>query len=291
MEKLTKKKLIQDLKAIGIKRGYNLLISSALSQVGWIEGGASTVLESLREVVGEEGGIFGNSFTPLYKLPLNHEDSKKIFDKETPAYSGFLINLMLKMPESIRSRHPSCSNVGIGPFAWEILKDHDALKPAYEPAHKLAENGNGWMLKLGTYAISPGVTTVHVAQNLLGFRNNAMGRFGVNYRSDDGSVKLFVKNYAGGCNFGFGKFYSLYKKNGALLEGNIGNAHCALLNLKKTLEVDLQVLKEDPTFFLCDNPLCYSCRVSWDFSPESRIAFKLKYLFTKAIPATKKYFK
>lgn len=291
MKHITGKRLVSDLKALGLKKGTNLLVCSAISEVGWIEDGIITVLDSLREVLGEKGGIFGNAFTKLYKLPLSEADSRNIFDVDTPSYSGSLINLMLNQPDALRSRHPACSNVGIGRDAPEILGQHDASSPAYDPIHRLSQIGNGWMLKLGTTYITPGATTVHVAQNLLGFRNNAFGKFGVKYRDADGSIKLFVKNYAGDCSQGFWKFYEHYKKEGALLEGRVGNAQCILMNLTKTIEVELRILKENPAFFFCDNPLCYSCRVSWDFSPESRVSFKMKHLAAKYFPFLKKLYR
>ena len=283
MKRITKKRLIDDLRALGLKKGTNLLVSSAISKVGWIDNGIITVLDSLREILGEKGGIFGNAFTRLHRLPLSAKNSRKVFDVDTPAYSGCLINLMLKQPDAMRSRHPGCSVVGIGRDAPAILDQHDAWSPAYKPALRLAETGNGWMLKLGSTYITPGATTVHVVQDLLGFKNSTIGKLGVNYRAADGSIKLFVKNYAGGCSLGFWKFYEHYKKEGALLEGKVGNAHCVLMNLQKTLETDLRILKEDPAFFFCDNPLCYSCRVSWDHSTTPLAAYILRRLTAQVI--------
>jgi len=290
VESITKKRLVKDLREIGVRSGCNLLVSSAISKVGWIEGGVNTVLESLFDAVGKEGSIFGNAFTRLYKLPLNKDDARKAFAVDTPAYSGSLINLMLKHPDSVRSSHPSCSVVGIGPNSHNILDNHNTTKPAYDAIHSLAKDEIGWMLKLGTAKVSPGSTTVHVAKDLLGFKNNSIGKLGVSYLDEDGTTKLYVKNYAGGCSQGFWKFYEHYRDGDALLEGKVGNADSILMNLKKTLEIDLKVLKKDPTFFFCDDPLCYSCRVSWSFSPESRITFKLKYLLTKQFPTTKRFF-
>jgi hypothetical protein len=56
-----------------------------------------------------------------------------------------------------------------------------------------------------------------------------------------------------------------------------------LANFKKTLEVDLQILKEDPEFFFCDDPMCYACRVSWEHSRTPLVVFAFRRLLAKLV--------
>ena len=66
---------------------------------------------------------------------------------------------------------------------------------------------------------------------------------------------------------GFNNFIPLYREAGGILaEGKVGNADSKITDMKKTLEVELEVLKKDPTFFFCDNPGCRPCRIGWEFS-------------------------
>lgn len=280
---IDKAHLVADFLKLGVQEGDSLVITAAISKIGRVEGGTQTVLDSLLSAVGHEGSIFGLSFTQLYKLPLNRVNTKKVFDLNTSTYTGSLNNTMIQHPKAKRSRHPSCSVVGIGPCASEILPAHNIFSMAYDPVYKLAQYKNSKMLLLGTIDNCPGVTTVHVAQNLLGMKNRTTGKYGVNYLDEDGNTKLYVNNYVGGCSRGFWKFYDHYRQAGATSEGKVGNAHCMLANLKKTLEIDMEILKKDPGFFFCNNPLCYICRVTWEHSRTPLIVFALRRLAAKLI--------
>jgi len=258
-----------DLHRLGIEPGDSILVMSAISEIGWVEGGAKAVLDALLAAVGPQGSVFGLSFTRLYELPLSRSDAKNVFTRDSPAWTGSLSNLMLKHPQSVRSLHPSISFVGIGPRASDILPKHDVSSLGYYPAYELAQHDNSKMLLLGTMEKCPGLATVHVAQNLLGLKNDAIGRYGVYYVDRDGEARLYVCNYVGGCSRGFHRFYDHYRRAGAVSEGRVGNARCMLAKLRTTLSVDLEILERDPKFFFCQRPLCYSCMVSWDHSPFS----------------------
>lgn len=54
---VTKGMLINDLKGIGIKTGMTLIVHSSLSKIGFVSGGAQTVVQALKEVLGEEGTL------------------------------------------------------------------------------------------------------------------------------------------------------------------------------------------------------------------------------------------
>ncbi|MBN1796890.1 MAG: AAC(3) family N-acetyltransferase [Sedimentisphaerales bacterium] len=275
---VNKTRLMEDLKRLGIKRGDNVVARVALSKIGLVEGGPQTVIDSLIDTVGPEGSIFALSFTLIYKLPLSEKNKQMIFKPDSPTYTGAFNTCMLKQPKAIRSRHPNCSFVGIGPIAEEILSKHGPDSPSFDPVHKLARYDNSEMLLLGTVDQSPGITTVHVAQNILDFKNKFAGRYGVNYRDTDGTVKCYVRNDVGGCSMGFYKFYEYYRKENAVSEGTVGAAKSMLANLKKTLEIDLRILKQNPKFFFCDNPSCISCRINWEFSDGSLLSVKYHQL-------------
>lgn len=54
---LTKTKLIDELRAIGVKAGMNLLVHSSLKRVGPVDGGAETIVDALRDVLGPGGTL------------------------------------------------------------------------------------------------------------------------------------------------------------------------------------------------------------------------------------------
>ena len=280
---INKQRLIEDLLELGVQNGDNLVLTVALSEIGRIDGGVEALINALISAVGPEGSIFGLSFTPLYRLPLSKRNAKRVFSIKTIPYTGTFNKAMVKDSRSIRSSHPSCSFVGIGSMATKILLDHTASSMDFDPVLKLSYYENSKMLLLGTIEKCPGVTTVHVAQNILNFKNRMIGHYGVNYlaqRGDD-KIKLYIREHVGGCSKGFWKFYEHYQKVGALSEGKVGNAISMLASLKKTLSVDLAILKDNPSFFFCDNSLCYECRVGWQHSKTPFIIYAFRKLLAK----------
>ena len=67
------KKALTDL---GLKEGMILEVHSSLSSFGELEGGAETVIESLKEIVTEEGSIFMPALRLSKEMDLTEEDIK-----------------------------------------------------------------------------------------------------------------------------------------------------------------------------------------------------------------------
>lgn len=260
-----KDSLVNDIRKLGVKMGDLIHIKVSLSSIGYVEGGAETLIEALLDVVGETGTIIADAFVLAYPLPLSKEDAKKISGTMTPSYAGAVANVMIKHPKMFRSLHPIQKFVAIGAEAEKLMKQHTANSYAYDVLRVLAEK-DAKNLKIGKDQKVAGVGTTHVAIGLLGFRQKR-ALFGVNYRDEKGKVVLFKVNWAGGCARGFSNFLPLYKSGGAVLvEGKIGNAEAKITSMKKTLEIEMEVLTKKPAFFLCNDLSCISCRLTWKFS-------------------------
>ena len=144
---------------------------------------------------------------------------------------------------------------------------HTDKSPAYDPLHKMSMM-DAKHITIGNKVV--GVGTTHVAQNLLGFKQK--GRpLGINHLDENGEVVLFRKNWAGGCGNGFPNFFPLYEKGGAILaRGKIGQANAMVTSMKATLDIELDKLSQDPTFFFCGERSCVSCNLTWEFSKGNR---------------------
>ncbi|MBQ1607625.1 MAG: AAC(3) family N-acetyltransferase, partial [Lachnospiraceae bacterium] len=57
MKTVTKTDIVTDLKKLGLKQGDTVMVHTALKSIGYVCGGAQTVIEALIEVVGEDGTI------------------------------------------------------------------------------------------------------------------------------------------------------------------------------------------------------------------------------------------
>jgi hypothetical protein len=132
----------------------------------------------------------------------------------------------------------------------------------------MAEEG-GRNLKIGSEEKTVGVGTTHVAIGLLKLRQKRP-RAGCAYTEDGGRVVTFERDWAGACARGFVNFIPYYRPAGAVLsEGRVGHAEAKITDMKRTLEVELELLRKNPSLLMCDDPACVDCRLSWEFSTGS----------------------
>ena len=54
---LTREDLINGFKECGVKEGQNIMVHTSLKKLGFVVGGAETVIRALIDIVGEEGTI------------------------------------------------------------------------------------------------------------------------------------------------------------------------------------------------------------------------------------------
>ena len=74
---LTENEIIDDLHRLGLERGAVLEVHSSMRRMGFVEGGASAVINALMKVVGEEGAIVMPAYLVTPLLPLTEEEKRK----------------------------------------------------------------------------------------------------------------------------------------------------------------------------------------------------------------------
>ena len=284
----TKDDLVRDLVNLGVQKGDALSLRVSVGSIGWIEGGADTLVEALLEAVGEKGTIVSAAYVHPFPLPLSKENAEKIVkDDRIPSYAGALANAMIKHPDMYRSKHPVNRYVAIGARAYELTKSHTPDKYAYDVLRILAET-RGKNLIIGKKV--GGTGTDHISHYMLGLKQFRKPE-GINYIDEDGQIKLLIVNWQRGCIRGHSKFWPLFEQGGAIIgQEKIGNAGAKLTDMKKTLEIEMNKLRENPSFLLCDIPTCRDCRLSWEFSNGNiwivnfnRLFGKIKKLFRAKI--------
>ena len=57
MKPIIKKDILAALRSLGVENGSTVMVHTSLSKIGYVCGGAQTVIEALIEAVGEEGTI------------------------------------------------------------------------------------------------------------------------------------------------------------------------------------------------------------------------------------------
>lgn len=274
-QRTTQQEIIEGLQRLGVKPGDVLFLRADLGAFGKTDFPLSrNLIDLLLEAVGEDGTIATLTFTPVYRL----EDVRpeQAFTAQTPSTSGALAKLFLKDKRVVRSAHPSTSFAAIGKRAEYICADHNADAPPYLPVKKFIEL-DALMALTGCVENSPGFTTVHWNQDVLGYAEQSY-LSGVNgvYYSDGDTLKLHTITRPGGCSKGFGKFYTDYDNADALSTTSIGNAYSIAVRAARGAEIEYDRMKDDPKYALCDNPDCYKCRATWKFNKAERHLYFLR---------------
>ena len=251
--------LITDLKNIGVKSGDTLNLKVSMRSMGNFR--AEDFISSCLEVVGERGTLVVESFINSYHISTLKRQRRwyhiasythLISTRYSLSYAGALANAMITYPKAVRSTHPIQKFTAIGFRAMDLTLDHTPDSYAYDVLKVMAETG-GKNLSIGSNVV--GVGTTHVAIGMLGLKQ-VIPKTGIYYY--DGEVKLFMRDWVGGCAEGFGNF--MHHGN----RGKIGNADSLLTDMRETLDIELSILKVDPTYFMCGK--CIDCRYSWEFS-------------------------
>lgn len=243
------KQLCDDLINLGIRSGDTVLVHSSLKSLGPVDGGAETVIQSLLEVLGENGTLLFPAFS-FNSVGANNP----VFDvKNTPSCVGALSEYFRTRPGTIRSIHPTHSMSGIGKKARLILSEnHLDTTPCgeYSPFRKLRTEGD-WILFIGC-TIAPN-TTMHAVEEL------AMPPYllgdAVDYRiiHEDGTESIMSVRCH---NFAATGYAQQYIRLGELLSqeelhcGKVLQAECYLMKISAVWEKGFAALQKNPFHFV-----------------------------------------
>ena len=140
MKIVTKADIVAGLQEIGLKEGDTVIVHTSLSSIGYVCGGAQTVIEALIEVVGEDGTIMmpTQSWKNLDPEAGVHWDvSEQDWDmirENWPAYDkkitptntmGAVAEMFRSWPGASRSDHPARSVAAWGRHSVYLTEKHD----------------------------------------------------------------------------------------------------------------------------------------------------------------------
>lgn len=126
---MVKKQQLKDaLTGLGIEKGMTLEVHSSLSSFGELEGGALTVIDTLKELVTEEGSIFMPALRLSKELELTDADKKmgitvkiKVLPPDTERTAmGIVADTFRAMPDTFTGRD-TISTSGWGKHGSEAL--------------------------------------------------------------------------------------------------------------------------------------------------------------------------
>ncbi len=263
---VTKAQLVDDFRNMGIVKGDMLNLKISLKSIGKVEGGADTVIDSLLEVVGDEGTLVTDSFVDPYPAFLKFKYRNRISSDKSTSYAGAITNAIMKKPGVFRADHPIQRFAAVGGRAKELTESFDINSEPYSFGRTMAEMG-AKNLRVGGMDKVVGVGTTHIPICELKLKQKIIKK-GIYYiDKKDGRKKFFVMDWANGCPVGFNNLIHKFRKDGVILkEGKVGNAESMITSMMDTLVYERELIKNDPGAFLCDDPLCHFCSFAWKAS-------------------------
>lgn len=174
----TTRSLVVELRSLGVTDGTTLLVHASMSALGYVAGGAQTVVDALLRTVGVAGTLVmpthssGLSEPSLWRNPPVPESWWQEIRDETPAFDllvtptrlmGVVVETFRHYPGVRRSSHPQVSFAALGPNRDAVIGDHSLARPLGEqsPLARLYDL-DGSILLLGVDHANN--TSLHLAE-------------------------------------------------------------------------------------------------------------------------------
>ncbi len=243
----TESRLREDLATIGVEPEMTLMVHSSLSSIGWVLGGAPTVVRALLHLLGEKGTLVMPAATPQCADPATWtapavpdvwldevREHLPLFDpRTTPTAMGAIPETFRTWPDTLRSDHPLESVCARGADASEIVGDHPLAfsEGRGGPFEKLYDlDARVLLLGVGFNRC----TALHFAESLSDKRRTTTVRFPA--LEDGRRVWIEVPNVADDNDTHFPVIGEEYLSAGRARRGRIGDAESTLFPMRDLVD-------------------------------------------------------
>ncbi|MEU1853060.1 AAC(3) family N-acetyltransferase [Streptomyces sp. NPDC019990] len=189
---ITRDTLRTQLGELGVRPGETLLVHSSLRALGWVNGGAVTVVRGLLDALGPEGtlvvptqtgdlsdpSLWGDPPVPAQWWPAIRATMPAYDPRITPSRGvGVVPETVRTWPGALRSAHPQTSFAAVGRDAAEVTEGHapDCRLGERSPLAKLETMGARVLLLGAGYA---SCTCFHLAEYRIPSPRVTVGRPG-----------------------------------------------------------------------------------------------------------------
>lgn len=239
--------VIRQLSELGVEAGDILIVHTAFSKLGLVDGRPRGLVEALRSVLGEHGTLV---------MPSMSDDDEVPFDATaTPCIGmGIVADTFWRMPGVLRSDNPHAF-AAIGPRAAEIVAAHplDVPHGLDSPVGRVYEM-DGQVLLLGVGHDAN--TTVHLAENMAGARYLRPKHLTV---LRDGRPERLEYRELDHCCQGFSLLDDWLDASGKQRRGRVGSGEARLMRSRDVVEAALTRLRENEMVFLHPSGRCEEC--------------------------------
>ena len=243
--------LITQFQALGLIRGTNLMLHSSLKSFGYVEGGADTVINALLHTIGEEGTLLVPTLTG------RREDSPAappVFDVcSSSCWTGIIPETVRTRKGTVRSLHPTHSVAAIGSLGELLTSEHEKSQSPCDQTSPYYKNA-----LLGGYILLAGVdqesnTSIHSCEELAGVPYHLQSEITECVLQEEKGRKLTVRNRLHNWDkpaTDFNKLEELWKVQGLIRTGKVGNSQIRLIQAKEMFELTIDLLKRQPEYLL-----------------------------------------
>ena len=245
-EPLTQEDIVDGLTRLGLERGAAVEVHSSLSSLGFVEGGAPTVIKALMEVVGEEGAIVMSAYLVTPPLPLTADDKAKgiiakvrFLDEAADCKTGMGI---------IADTFCRCPNTCMG------KGEHRVCAWGHNAHHH--SQGYGYLLSIDGWVLLLGVdinrcSSMHTAEDKIEWPKEITEHFQLpdEIRRQYPDTNWYIQYHDPRKPLpesAWGKVQIEAERRGLIKRGRIGQAECLLFKGKPVVDLYEEFLRTDP---------------------------------------------
>lgn len=229
-------RLKRDLNALGINHGDVVFVHSALSKIGYVRGGAHSVIRALIEAVSPEGTLLMPAY-PMRGNAYKYVSTNPVFDVgNTPTGSGTIAEVFRTMSGVSRSLHPTHSVCAWGQDSDFFVDGHEKQIGPFgfgTPFYKFMERGGKGLIlgaKLGNFTVLRCIEDIREDYPYPAFCDRIFKLTVVDKEGNEFIVNTKVHSgIADTYRNVDGLLLPQFKKDGMLTEGKVGNADSYLV--------------------------------------------------------------
>lgn len=237
---ITRDQLCADLSAIGVIAGQRIEVHSSLRAIGWVDGGAATVVQSLMDVVTPTGTLVMSAYPLSKPLPLTAQEQSqgivakvRLYDVAYRGASG-----MGAIADAFRD-HPQ---VYIGHRFHRVATWGDGAE-RYLAGYQALYDDDGWVLLIGVDITR--MSSMHLAEEGIFVPHDPTTAIPFHIAQQYPANQWYVQYQAPGTSAGDDEWLmvqAIARAHGWIYDGFIGCAPSMFLKVRPVIDVYRQRL-------------------------------------------------